>query len=160
GRSGAAGARTQVGHERHRVPRWESSLRRLGVARPRLGGRGRAARPLPGPRHRGHRRGGEEAGMTSSIQPLNEPAMRMPRAAWCTAFSHEGKRLYACGDDPHIWSWDLDGFRLASRVRTDLDVLLGPDLHPSLERVAFGGVDGTVRVWDIEAGTEVLSAAR
>ena len=100
---------------------------------------------------------GEEQTMTT---PSNGPDTRMPRSAWWSAFSHDGRRLHACGDDPHIWTWDLKTFRLAGRVRTNLDALFGPDLHPSQEQVAAGGGDGTVRVWDIEAGHEVLSAAR
>jgi WD40 repeat protein len=98
--------------------------------------------------------------MTRSIQPLNGPDMRMPRAAWWSAFSHDGRRLYACGDDSHVWTWDVQTFRLAGRVRTSLDALFGPDLHPSLEQVAAGGPDGTVRAWDVDSGREVMSAAR
>jgi WD40 repeat protein len=98
--------------------------------------------------------------MCDHIQPLNGPEMRMPRPAWWSAFSHDGRRLHVCGDDPHIWSWEVDRFRLVGHIKTDLDVLLGPDLHPSLDRVAAGGVDGTVRVWDIQDGREVLSARR
>lgn len=97
---------------------------------------------------------------TTQVEALNGPDMRMPRSAWWSAFSHDGRRLHACGDDPHVWSWDLNTFKPAGRVRTDLDALLGPDLHPSREQVAAGGGDGTVRVWDIEAGREVLAAGR
>ena len=99
--------------------------------------------------------------MTASpVQLVNGPDMRMPPSAWWSAFSHDGRRLYTCGGDPHIWAWDLSTAKLAARIKTELDALLGPDLHPSLERVAAGGGDGTVRVWDIEAGREVLSAGR
>src|SRR5947209_3756529 len=94
------------------------------------------------------------------LRPLNGPDLRMPRSAWWSAFSHDGRRLYACGHDPHVWAWDLKGFRPAGRVRTGLDTLFGPDLHPSLERMAAGGGDGTVRVWDIPAGQEVLCVGR
>jgi WD40 repeat protein len=86
--------------------------------------------------------------------------MRMPRSAWWSAFSHDGGQLYTAGGDPHIWVWDLKTFRLADRIKTDLDVLCGPDLHPSLDWVAAGGIDGTVRIWDLAMGREVLSAQR
>jgi WD40 repeat protein len=92
--------------------------------------------------------------------PLNGPDVRMPHSAWWSAFSHDGRRLYTCGDDPHVWAWDVRTFRLSGRVRTNLEVLLGPDLHPSLEQVAAGGVDGAVHVWDIGSGREVLAALR
>src|SRR5262249_19700620 len=85
-------------------------------------------------------------GEPTMTTPLNSPDMRMTRSAWWSAFSHDGRRLYTCGDDPHIWAWDLKTFRLAGRIRTTLDTLLGPDLHSSLDQVAVGGTDGTVRV--------------
>jgi WD40 repeat protein len=62
--------------------------------------------------------------------------------------------------DPHLWVWDVNTSSLVGRIKTDRDVLLGPDLHPSLDHVAAGGTDGTVHVWDLLAGREILAAAR
>jgi WD40 repeat protein len=94
------------------------------------------------------------------VQQVNGPGMRMPRSAWWSAFSHDGGRLHTCGGDPGIWVWGVRTSRLVHRITTGLDALLGPDLHPSFDRLAAGGGDGTVRVWDLEEGRELLSAAR
>jgi WD40 repeat protein len=99
--------------------------------------------------------------MTSGpVPPVNGPDMRMPRSAWWSMFSHSGGLLYTCGGDPGIWAWDVRTSRLVRRIKTGLDSLFGPDLHPALDRLAAGGGDGTVRIWDVEAGRELISAAR
>jgi WD40 repeat protein len=82
----------------------------------------------------------------SSVQPVNGSDMRMPRSAWWSGFSPDGRRLYTCEGDSGIWVWDFGTSRLVHRITTGLDALLGPDLHPSLARLAAGGSDGTVRV--------------
>jgi uncharacterized protein (TIGR02996 family) len=94
------------------------------------------------------------------LPPLNGPGMRMPRTAAWASFSHDGARIYTCGDDPHIWVWNATGFRLERRIKTALPSLYGPALHPTLDHLAAGGADGTVRIWDLSSGKELLCPER
>ena len=94
------------------------------------------------------------------MQLLSRDDMRMSGSAWWSAFSHDGQRIVTAGSEPHLWIWDAKTFRTVGRVRTGLDAVFGPTLHPSLDRVAAGGPDGTVRVWDLGSGEELLRAAR
>jgi WD40 repeat protein len=86
--------------------------------------------------------------------------MRMPESAWWTAFSHDGQSLYSCGGYPDIWVWDLRTFKLRNRIRTEVKAIHGAALHPTADRIAGGSWDGCVRVWDVAAEAEVLSAER
>ena len=97
--------------------------------------------------------------MTSSdFRPLNSLAMRMPRSAWWSAFSHDGSRLYTSGGDPHLWVWDVSlspGHPHHDRPRSVVRSRPAP-----VTRTGGGrGTDGSVHVWDIATGQELLSAA-
>jgi uncharacterized protein (TIGR02996 family) len=94
------------------------------------------------------------------VLPLNGPRMRMPGCVWWSAFSHDGSQLYTCGEDHHIWVWDVASFCLERRIRTGPVALYGRALHPSLERIAAGGADGTVHLWDLSTGQELFNVER
>jgi uncharacterized protein (TIGR02996 family) len=109
-------------------------------------GYGKYAPPLPSVTHR--------------LLPLNGAAMRMPKGVWWVSFSHDGQFIYTCGSDPHIWIWDSNTYQLRDRIKTELDCLFSPVLHPTREQIAAGGADGTVRIWDVEARAEILRTER
>lgn len=94
------------------------------------------------------------------MKSLNGDDMRMPCSAWWSAFSNDGQRIITAGSDSDLWIWDATTFRLIGRVHTALDTIIGPALHPSLDHLAAGGTDGTVRMWDIRSGEERLCASR
>jgi uncharacterized protein (TIGR02996 family) len=100
--------------------------------------------------------------VTHRLLPLNRADMRMPPLGGpcCVSFSHDGRFIYTCGADPHIWIWDSNTYQLCDRIETALDRLNGPVHHPAREQIAAGGVDGTVRIWDIETRAEVLCVKR
>jgi WD40 repeat protein len=97
---------------------------------------------------------------TTSMKPLNDPSMRMPGSAVWSTFSHDGERLYTGGGHPDVWVWDARTLRLAARIPTALKSLSRAALHPRDEVLAAGGMDGTVRTWDLATGTEILCAKR
>jgi WD40 repeat protein len=86
--------------------------------------------------------------------------MRMPNYAAWASFSHDGKRIYTCGGDRHIWIWNTVNFGRERRINTGLRSLSKAALHPSQELLAAGSVDGTVGVWDLAAGKELLRIQR
>jgi uncharacterized protein (TIGR02996 family) len=98
--------------------------------------------------------------VTHRLLPLNGADMRMPEMVSWVSFSHEGQFIYTCGSDPHIWIWDSNTYELCDRIKTELDHLYGPVLHPTREQIAAGGSDGTVRIWDVGQRAEILCAQR
>jgi WD40 repeat protein len=86
--------------------------------------------------------------------------MRMPGGVSGVLSSHDGQFIYTAGSDPHIWIWDGNTYELRDRIKTKLKYLCSPVLHPTHEQVAAGGPDGTVRLWDIKARTEMVCAQR
>lgn len=98
--------------------------------------------------------------VTHRLLPLNGAEMRMPNGVSAVLFSHDGRFIYTAGSDPHIWIWDSNTYELRGRIKTELDYLSSPVLHPTREQIAAGGRDGTIRIWDVEAGVEILCAER
>lgn len=98
--------------------------------------------------------------VTHRLLPLNGSEMRMPHGVSWVSFSHDEQFIYTAGSGPHIWIWDATTYELRDRITTNLERLSSPVLHPQNERIAAGGADGTVRVWDVKARAEILCSKR
>ncbi len=94
------------------------------------------------------------------LAPLNGPTMRMPRSAWWASCSHDGRWIYTTGQDQHVWVWDAERFILRNRFPTGLESLVGSTLHPTKDWLAAGSGDGSVRIWELALGREILCAER
>jgi len=73
------------------------------------------------------------------------------------AFSPNGELLAAAGHWPRIW--DIKTGREIRRLVETRDPTFGPvDFRPDGKVLATGSQDGKVRLWDVETGSELLSA--
>ncbi|MCB9891766.1 MAG: protein kinase [Planctomycetes bacterium] len=87
---------------------------------------------------------------TSSTEVL-----RGPRAATRTLAVLPDGRLASAGEDGAIHVWDLGTKQTVDRIDASDETVHRLQLDPSGKSLASGSFDGTVRIWDVESGSEL-----
>jgi WD40 repeat protein len=106
--------------------------------------------------------------------PLGVQVRRFPPVAevtWAVAFSPDGKQAlsggggvkkdgkWQAGEDHALYLWDVTTGKEVRRFPGHTAQVHGVAFTPDGRRAVSGASDGTLRVWDVQAGTQVRSVA-
>ena len=58
---------------------------------------------------------------------------------------------------PQVRCWDLNTNKIIRTYHGHLSAVYSLKLHPTLDVLASGGRDGTVRIWDIRSRTQIFA---
>ncbi|RDD42794.1 Transducin-like enhancer protein 1 [Trichoplax sp. H2] len=104
--------------------------------------------------------GGEAS--TLIVYDLTAPVPRVKgeldanaQACYALAISADGKQCYSCCSDGHIAVWDLHNQHLINKFQGHTDGASCIDISRDGLKVWTGGLDNTVRSWDIREGKEM-----
>ncbi|EDV26271.1 uncharacterized protein TRIADDRAFT_49955 [Trichoplax adhaerens] len=104
--------------------------------------------------------GGEAS--TLIVYDLTAPVPRVKgeldanaQACYALAISADGKQCYSCCSDGHIAVWDLHNQHLINKFQGHTDGASCIDISRDGLKVWTGGLDSTVRSWDIREGKEM-----
>jgi WD40 repeat protein/serine/threonine protein kinase len=78
----------------------------------------------------------------------------VPDAKW----SHDGMRVFVLTAEGHVLTFNArTGAQLSQFSTTPVSFITCFSLSPSEERILIGGHEGTVKVWNVSTGTELIS---
>jgi len=73
---------------------------------------------------------------------------------WQIAFSHDGTRLAACGQDQFILIWDVSSFDMIHKIEAHQDgEISNLSFSPDGKMMVSCGMDRYAKIWDVEVGT-------
>lgn len=77
------------------------------------------------------------------------------RRVWALAYSPDGKQLASGGDERNVWLWDTDTASPTTMLPTRPAKVFALAFCPD-DRLAVGGTDNVIRVWDLASSQEVF----
>ncbi|CAF0872856.1 unnamed protein product [Adineta steineri] len=99
---------------------------------------------------------------SSNSSSTNSPLTRMKgelqsKAAACyaLAISTDGKLCFSCCSDGNVLVWDIQNQSIVRQFQGHTDGASCIDLTPDGSRVWTGGLDNTVRCWDVREGRQL-----
>lgn len=80
-----------------------------------------------------------------------------PHALYVTRLHPDNQRIFFAGFGPEIACWSIDDARITWTHTTDCNDLRAIDFSPRQDTVAWGGRNGVVHVFDVEANQELIA---
>lgn len=77
------------------------------------------------------------------------------QACYALAISPDGKLCFSCCADGNIAVWDIHNQQLVKSYTGHTDGASCIDITPDGSKLWTGGLDNTVRCWDVKEGTEL-----
>lgn len=72
-------------------------------------------------------------------------------------FSQDGKLLLSSGESGEVKLWDAKTFQLIQNFKGHSGSVNAAIIHPNNRRIVTGGDDYTIRFWDVNSGTNLLT---
>jgi WD40 repeat protein len=89
-------------------------------------------------------------------RPIRE-AMIDPHGLYDVRQSPDGRTLVVAGDTQTVMLLDAQTLEPITRYPGHPGGVLSVAFHPGGQRVASGGTDGIIRIWDVASGTELIA---
>ncbi|CAM4746089.1 unnamed protein product [Rotaria magnacalcarata] len=91
----------------------------------------------------------------SSLTRLKGELQSKAAACYALAVSADGKLCFSCCSDGNILVWDIQNQTVVRQFQGHTDGASCIDLTPDGSRVWTGGLDNTVRCWDVREGRQL-----
>lgn len=93
--------------------------------------------------------------LTSSTPRIKAELTSSAPACYALAISPDSKVCFSCCSDGHIAVWDLHNQALVRQFQGHTDGASCIDISPDGNRLWTGGLDNTVRSWDLREGRQL-----